>query len=231
MQAFPSSQALWLYVCTHAPVAGAHASSVHVLPSLQLTAVPAQTPPEQTSPVVHAWPSSHGAVLLVNTHPVDGSQVSSVQTLLSVQVIGGFSQSPVVGLQILAVQGLPSSQAGGGPPTQTPPLHVSFDVQALLSLHADVLFVCVQIELTHVSSVQTLPSLQSASTLQTATTLTHQPPPIVPVSPLASSATYKLQVPLGFVPLKTEPKVAVPAEAGSWYGPTGAGEGKAVVAS
>ena len=82
-----------------------------------------------------------------------------------------------------------SSQFGGLPPTQTPPVHVSPVVQALLSLHDAVLFVCVQAEFTQASSVQTLPSLQSASEPQTAVMLTHQPPPMVPLSPPASSVT------------------------------------------
>ena len=37
------------------------------------------------------------------------------------------------GLQVFAVQALPSSQGGGGPPTQTPLTHVSPVVQALPS--------------------------------------------------------------------------------------------------
>ena len=51
------------------------------------------------------------AVLLVCTHPDAGLQLSSVYTF-------------------------PSLQFGAGPPTQAPPAHVSFVVQALPSLHA-----------------------------------------------------------------------------------------------
>ena len=42
-----------------------------------------------------------------------------------------------------------------------------------------------------------------------------QPPAIVPASPAAKSNTYRLQVPFGFPPLKTDAKVADPAGAGS----------------
>ena len=41
-----------------------------------------------------------------------------------------------------------------------------------------------------------------------------QPPLMLPVSAPASSTTYKLHVPLGFWPLKTEANVALPAGAG-----------------
>jgi hypothetical protein len=57
-----SSQAFVLLACTHWPVAGLHVSSVHTLLSLQLTAVPEHEPPEQTSPVVQAFPSLQVAV-------------------------------------------------------------------------------------------------------------------------------------------------------------------------
>lgn len=53
-----------------------------------------------------------------------------------------------------------------------------------------------------------------------------QPPAIVPLSPAAKSNTYRLQVPFGFPPLKTDANVADPAGAGSWLGPPGAGAGK-----
>ena len=47
------------------PVAGSQPSAVHGFPSLQLTGVPEQVPPEHTSPVVHRFPSLHAAVLFV----------------------------------------------------------------------------------------------------------------------------------------------------------------------
>ena len=53
---------------------------------------------------------------------------------------------------------LPSSQFGAAPPTHVPPEQVSAVVQALLSLHAAVLFGCVQAPPAHTSVVQTLPS-------------------------------------------------------------------------
>ena len=63
VQAFKSSHAAVLLVKTH-PVAGAQLSVVHTLLSLQTTAVPAwQLPPPHVSPVVHAFPSLHAAVL------------------------------------------------------------------------------------------------------------------------------------------------------------------------
>src|SRR6266849_3669131 len=99
VQAFPSSQEAVLLVCVH-PLAGSHASSVQTLLSLQLGAgPPTHVPPEHVSLVVQAFPSLQGAVLLVCTQPVAGLQLSSVQTLLSLQL-------------------------GAGPPTQAPPLQV-----------------------------------------------------------------------------------------------------------
>ena len=48
------------------PVCGSHPSSVHTLPSSQLgTDLLTQDPPAHASPVVHAFASSHGAVLAV----------------------------------------------------------------------------------------------------------------------------------------------------------------------
>jgi hypothetical protein len=99
-------------------------------------APPTHAPPLHVSVVVQAFPSLHGAVLLVCVQPVAGLQPSVVQTL-------------------------PSSQLGAAPPTQVPPEHVSLVVQALPSLHGAVLLVCVQPVIgLHASSVQTLPSSQ-----------------------------------------------------------------------
>src|SRR6185436_10345955 len=92
----------------------------HTLLSLQTVAVPGwQTPPAQVSPVVQALPSLHGAVLFVNTHPVDGLQLSVVHTLLSPQTIGA-------------------------PAWHVPPPHVSPVVQAFPSLHGAVLLLKTQ---------------------------------------------------------------------------------------
>jgi hypothetical protein len=89
---------------------------VQPLLSLQFGAdPPTHEPPAQVSLVVHAFPSSQGAVLSVWTQPVAGLHESSVQAL-------------------------PSLQLGPGPPTQVPPAHVSPVVQALPSSHDTVLF-------------------------------------------------------------------------------------------
>ena len=93
LQTSPVVQALWssqgaeLFVWVH-PVAGSHESSVQMLPSSHPGADPPwHDPPLQTSPVVQAVPSSHGAELLVCSQPWDGSQTSSVQMLLSSQAV------------------------------------------------------------------------------------------------------------------------------------------------
>src|SRR2546422_309168 len=117
VHALPSLQEAVLCVWTPA-VAGMQVSSVQGLLSLQLGAgPPTQVPPEHASFVVHALPSLHGAVLFACAQPLAGLQESSVQ-------------------------GLPSSQVGGGPPVHTPPEHASFVVQALPSSHGAVLFAC-----------------------------------------------------------------------------------------
>src|SRR5439155_21998801 len=85
-------------------------SVVQGLPSSQSGgAPPTQLPPLQVSLVVQASPSSQGSVLFVWVQPLVGSQPSVVQALLS-------------------------SQLGGAPPTQLPPLQVSLVVQASPSL-------------------------------------------------------------------------------------------------
>ncbi len=72
------------------PFAGLQVSTVQTLPSLQpRLPVPEHVPPAQVSPVVHALPSLQLAVLFVATQaPVEGEQLSVVQTLLSLQVFG-----------------------------------------------------------------------------------------------------------------------------------------------
>jgi hypothetical protein len=89
-------------------------SSVQGLLSLQTRGVPPQTPPEQTSAVVHALPSLQDAALLECEQPVDGLQESFVQMLLS--------------LQLTRL-----------PPPHTPALQVSPVVHALPSLQGSVL--------------------------------------------------------------------------------------------
>jgi hypothetical protein len=88
----------------------------------------------QVSVCVQALLSSQEAVLLVFTQPVPSSQLSSVQTSMSLQ-------------------------SGGELPTQVPAEQVSLVVQALLSLQLAVLFACLQpVPSSQLSSVQTLPS-------------------------------------------------------------------------
>ena len=109
VQALPSSHEPATFVCTQ-PLAGSQESPVQTLPSLQLGAgPPTHVPPEQVSLVVQALPSSQDAVLLTWTQPLTGSQESSVH-------------------------GLPSSQFGAAPPTQSPAAQASAVVQALLSV-------------------------------------------------------------------------------------------------
>src|SRR5213592_359323 len=104
-------------VLLHVSVAPSQGSLVHTTPSAQLGDAPVrqrpvQLPLLQVSSVVHLLLSSQAAVLgLLTQLPVPGSQLSSVQTL-------------------------PSSQFGGGPPTQLPFLQASSVVQASPSLQA-----------------------------------------------------------------------------------------------
>jgi hypothetical protein len=83
-----SLQASVLFVWTQ-PVAVLHESVVQTLPSLQSSAgPPTQVPPAQWSPVVQALPSLHVSLLATCVHPVAGLQLSSVQPLLSLQLMG-----------------------------------------------------------------------------------------------------------------------------------------------
>jgi hypothetical protein len=161
---------------------------VQTFPSSQFSAgPPAHEPAEQASAVVQALPSLQGAELLTCTHPVAGTQRSSVQGFPSVQSAGisprqvpnmqlsstvqAFPSSqgaalntwtqPLAGLHVSSVQTFPSPQLRAGPPTHAPPPQWSFVVQALPSLHGAVLFVCTHpVAGAHESSVQTFPSLQ-----------------------------------------------------------------------
>jgi hypothetical protein len=94
------------------PVADAHESTVHGLPSSQTRAgPPTQSPPEHLSPVVHASPSSQAAVLFECWQPAVVEQVS-------------------------VVQGFWSSHDVAGPPRHAPAEQWSPLVHALPSLHA-----------------------------------------------------------------------------------------------
>lgn len=173
--------------CAH-PVGGTQLSLVQAFPSLQFVGGPLwHVPPAHVSPVVHALPSSHGALLLAYTQPLAGSQLSSVQTLWSSHSSGApgaqnpsaqvsfvvqalpSSQGAVLsvcthpfsGSQLSSVQVFPSSQFGAGPPTQIPLLHVSLVVHASSSSHGDALFTYWQPSCwSQLSSVQGFWSLQ-----------------------------------------------------------------------
>ncbi len=81
-------------VNTH-PTAGSHESAVHELMSSQTRGVPVHCPSTQASFTVQAFPSSHGAVMGVNTHvPVFLSQESSVHGLPSSQTSGTPTHCP-----------------------------------------------------------------------------------------------------------------------------------------
>jgi hypothetical protein len=97
-------------VIPQAPVPVLQVPSLQALPA-QLFGVPLwHRPPEHTSPLVHALPSSQAAVLFWFTQPVD--------------------------VQLSVVHGLLSSQVLALPPPQTPPVHVSPVVQKLPLSHA-----------------------------------------------------------------------------------------------
>jgi len=162
VQAFPSLQAAWLFLCMH-PATGSHQSSEHTLASLQFTgAMPTQLPEEHLSVAVQTLLSSHGTELGVKTQPVFGAQESSVHKLLSAHffawpgrhtlrlqvspTVQAFPSSqgttlaacahPFFGSHESSVQVFPSSQLKGSPGTQLPlSLHASPSVQALPSLH------------------------------------------------------------------------------------------------
>ena len=147
------------------PVVGLQESVVQTSASSQLSAAPGvQAPPAQVSLTVQAFPSEQAAALGVYVHPVAGSQASSVQTLLSLQVrllpwqvppwqrsatVQAFPSSqglvlsvftqPVVGLQESVVQRSPSLQSTAPPGRQTPPAQRSPSVQALPSVQPSVL--------------------------------------------------------------------------------------------
>src|SRR5262245_15969890 len=112
---------------------------VQGLPSSQVAGgPPAQFPPEHASFTVQGLPSLQGAVLFIWTQPTAGAHASSVQ-------------------------GLPSSQAAGGPLTHTPFPQVSFVVHALPSLQGAVLVWWVHpIPGTQASSVQGFASPQAS---------------------------------------------------------------------
>jgi hypothetical protein len=190
VQALLSLQGAALSAWTH-PVIGSHESSVQRLSSSHPGAgPPTHTPLAQASDVVQASPSSQGFVLGAWTHPVAGSHESSVQTFASSHSGGGppahsppaqasevvqalpSSQGavlsvwtqPSAGLHESSVQPFASSHSGAGPPTHSPPAHVSAVVQALASSQGAVFAVWTHpVAGSHESSVQTFASSQSAA--------------------------------------------------------------------
>lgn len=110
VQALPSSHGLELFTKTQ-PLAGSQLSVVQILPSLHLmSGPPLHDPPEQASPMVQAFPSLHGFVLLEWTQPIAGLHESSVQMLPSLQLRAEPpTQAPLAQVSCV-VQGFPSLQ-------------------------------------------------------------------------------------------------------------------------
>jgi len=170
VQPLLSLQGKLLFTCPH-PLTGWHESSVHGLPSSQLTPAPGtHVPPEQVSPCVHTVPSEQELLLFGFWQPVRASQVSVVQSLPSAQVLATpgaqtppaqtspsvqtlpsvqerallTCAQPLAAMHESVVQSLPSLQLGGAPPTQEPTAHASLSVQAEPSSQGNVLSPCPQ---------------------------------------------------------------------------------------
>ncbi len=112
LQALLSLQRLALLLTyVQLPLAGSQMSSVQLLPSLHCACLPGvHLPATQTSPRVQALPSEHAPLLLaMNTQPLMGSQVSAVQGLPSTHCRPTPTQLPAVHVSPV-VQTLPSSQ-------------------------------------------------------------------------------------------------------------------------
>jgi hypothetical protein len=200
----PSSQPLVLFTWTQ-PVDGLQLSFVHGFPSLQLRRVgPTQAPAAHTSPVVHALPSSHDAMLGALMHaPVVVLHESVVHGFMSLQSWGvavhapPAQTSPVVhgfpslqGLVLFVcvhvpppmvvhesvVQGLSQSS---GVPLQTPPEHTSPVVQLVPSLHERLFGALTQpVAGSHESSVHALPSSQLTVNVPAQEPPEHVSPPV-----------------------------------------------------
>lgn len=153
------------------PVSGSQPSVVHGLPSLQTRAVgPLQPSGPQTSFWVHASPSSHGAVVGLDTQPCTGSQLSAVHGSLSLQTVEvpgahrpteqvsplvqallseqgallAVNVQPSAKSHASSVQGLASLHGRAAPPTHLPAAHVSAVVHASPSEHGAALTLCTQ---------------------------------------------------------------------------------------
>ena len=170
VHALLSEHGALLFVFTQ-PLVGSQASSVHRLPSLQLSSEPGwHAPVAQTSPLVQALLSLHGTVLFTCEQPPAALHASVVHRLPSSQASAGpgthtplahasllvqsfasvqgkvlfVNVHPLAGLQTSFVQGFPSLQVTTAPALHAPLLQMSPCVQALPSLQGTVLFVCVQ---------------------------------------------------------------------------------------
>ena len=143
VQAFPSLHVRVLFTNTH-PVDGLQVLSVHGFMSSQTRGVvPMHAPELHASPVVHAFPSSHVAVLFVKTHPVAGLHESFVH-------------------------GFPSVHPSVPLPPQVPAEQVSPIVHASPSSHDRLLLTLTQPEAPQESSVHGLPSSHPAGTQEPA---------------------------------------------------------------
>ncbi len=139
VQSRPSSQASLLLAWLQ-PFTASQPSVVQTFLSSQLTGLATHLPPEQTSPEVHAVPSSHTAVLVLDPH-LPLLQVSSVQGFLSSQSltsaqlppqpkITAVLHAPVLASHESVVHASPSSHTFLVPTSHFLLLHVSPTVQA-----------------------------------------------------------------------------------------------------
>ena len=186
----PSSHGFFVRIFAPQPVATSHGSSVQGLPSSQFSLLPAHLPSlsqlsfsVQALPSVQVLPTSG----LNAQSPVDLSQVSAVQALLSSHSFGVPTHLPAAQRSLIE-QGTPSSQGdvfwvNTQPvfvsqlssvhalpswhdffsPTHFPPRHASFSLHASPSSQAFVKLVLVQPEVgSQASAVQALVSSQSS---------------------------------------------------------------------
>jgi hypothetical protein len=148
----------------HWPFDGLQVPAVwHISVAGQVTALPAQAPPLQVSPVVQALPSSQVAALLTCAQVPAPLHRSLVQTLLSLvqAVVAAAKQFAAASLHELAHSAPPAQGSPAWP--QAPPLQVSTPLQKRPSSQGAVLFVCWQVPVPlQVSSVQALLSLVQA---------------------------------------------------------------------
>jgi len=163
VQALPSSQAAVLKE-NWQPTVASQLSFVQALLSLQVKEeLPAeQLPSAHVSPRVQVFPSSQEAVLFAWTQPLDGSQLSSVHALLSLQLVVPVPTQTPLSQTSVVVQLLPSLQFVVLFAYLQPSVELQeSSVQLLLSSQLKVVDPETQILLTHVSPiVQAFPSSQ-----------------------------------------------------------------------